>query len=270
MSRDIPAIFSPTMVRSAIDGLKTQTRRLVHVERKTRNPAIGESETYMAMSPWTKIRPGDRLWVREEWRVSKTHDAKPPTELPLRHCTVFYTAGGSASNTETGWASDWDFPLTPGTFPDWAGKRRASMHLPRWASRLTLIVESVKIEKLNDISEADAIAEGISRLFTEEECLTVVGLVGSKPEDHGWRNYLWHGLIGSGITAKQSDAWQYQFSGYKDPRASYSSLWARLNGPASWAANPEVVVVSFRVIKANIDDLSPPHKTHTAALASPA
>ena len=255
--RDIPVIFSPPMVRAELDDMKNMTRRLAHVERTTRNPAAGESETYMAPSPWQKVRPGDRLWVREEWRVSKKWDDWAPTHLPARTMTVMFTAGGSISNHPGGgWRPDRDYPAMPaGQFPDWAGRRRASMHLPRWASRLTLIVTAVKIEKLRDISEEDAIAEGVSRLFTEEECRTAAGLIGTKPEDHGWRNYLWHGLVGQGITQKQADSWHHQFSSYKAARDSFSSLWVRLHGPGSWRANPDVVAVSFQVIKANIDSL---------------
>ena len=87
-----------------------------------------------------------------------------------------------------------------------------SIHMPRWASRLTLIVTGSKVERLQDISRADVMAEGI------------------------------HERAG----APMSDV----FAGWHEP---FADLWIGLHGEASWDENPEVVAISFRVIKANID-----------------
>jgi hypothetical protein len=123
--------------------------------------------------------------------------------------------------------------------------------MPRWASRLTLEVVNVRVERVREISEDDAIAEGVGRLFTEEECRTVAGIIGTKPEDHGYINYLWHGLVGKGITGKQSDSWPHQFSGYDSAKGSYSSFWETINAKRGypWADNPWVWVIEFRQVK---------------------
>lgn len=101
------------------------------------------------------------------------------------------------------------------------GKPVPSIHLPRWASRLTLIVETVKVERLQDISEADAIAEGIEP---------------APPPHPGYRHYGERDGL-PGIVAVDS----------------YKALWESLHGAGAWRANPDVVALTFRVVKENID-----------------
>lgn len=199
---DRPIIFSAAMVRALLDGRKTQTRRLT-------------------TSPLHKCEIGDRLWVREEWRVGGRYDPMPPRDLPPCSMTVMFGAGGSIANLDGGfWAPD-EWP-EHGNMPRFAGKRRPGMHMPRWASRLTLIVEAVRVEPLQAISEADAIAEGV-----EQAALN----------DH-WRDY------GADPLPLPS------------PVESYRSLWISLHGPVSWAANPEVIALTFRVERGNIDRIA--------------
>jgi hypothetical protein len=123
-----------------------------------------------------------------------------------------------------------------------------SIHAPRWSSRITLEITNVRVERLQEISEADAIAEGIDPLFDPVTAK-------SRPEldldPMPWMNYLWHGHIGRTITAKQSRAWLHQASDYADPRLSFSSLWESINGARekgmySWTSNPFVWVLGFR------------------------
>ena len=127
------------MVRAILDGTKTQTRRIVkplpsgHALTVTMHP-IGHAEFYrnhrcldIVRCPYSK--PGDNLWVRETW--SDKGDMRP-----------FYRADN-------------------GSWLPYGGKWKPSIFMPRWASRITLEVESVRVERLQAISEADAIAEGI-------------------------------------------------------------------------------------------------------------
>ncbi len=95
---------------------------------------------------------------------------------------------------------------------------KPSIHMPRWASRLTLEITAVRVERLQDISEADAIAEGVER-------------VGDR-----FKQYMpmFDGSAYNPALAK----------------SSYSQLWESINGPGSWAANPWVWVVSFRRVTA--------------------
>lgn len=90
--------------------------------------------------------------------------------------------------------------------------------MPRWASRLTLIVTGVKIQRLQDISEEDAIAEGVER------------------DSDGWRDYL---MPHTQCCTNATD--------------SFHTLWDHINGPGAWAANPWVVAYSYRAISKNID-----------------
>jgi hypothetical protein len=126
--------------------------------------------------------PGDRLWVRETWRVSSKHDAIKPRDLPFdRGLTIMYDAGGSRAHDESGkYVNDANYPAS---LPDWAGKGRPSIHMPRAASRVLLEVAGVRVERLQDISEADAIAEGC-QLDSINPC--------------GWFGELWDSLAASG------------------------------------------------------------------------
>lgn len=126
---DRPVIFSAPMVRALLEGRKTMTRRLAYHERRTRNPAIAESPTFIAASPWQRVQPGDRLWVRE--------------------------ACMSDPDRFTIYRADWERYNVCDTM-----RWRPSIHMPRWASRLTLTVTAVRVERLQEISTDDALAEG--------------------------------------------------------------------------------------------------------------
>lgn len=121
---------------------------------------------------------------------------------------------------------------------------KSPLHMPKWAARTWLEVTGVRAERLQDISEADAIAEGVAPLFTAQERA-------SRPEYDvdGYRNYLWHGWVGKTITKKQADEWPHQYSSYDTARGSYSSLWESINGPGSWKSNPWVWAIDFRRVE---------------------
>lgn len=232
---DLPILFSAPMVRALIDGTKTQTRR-----KLKHQPMMGQAPIRQLIRPFDaapyhewqwrskfganlgpvdlRIRPGDRLYVREHWRVSQKWDETPPRDLPARTMTIFCEAGGSIANQASGrWEPDNDYPTSR---PEWVGKHRRAMHMPKWASRITLLVEGVKVERLQDISEEDAIAEGIER--------------GSA---------FFKDYSGDGSTTMMF------------PSGSFMTLWESINGAGSWDANPFVVAYTFRRIMGNIDNL---------------
>jgi hypothetical protein len=126
----------------------------------------------------------------------------------------------------------------------WGGPWKPSIHMPRLASRITLEVTGRRCERLQDISNEDAKAEGIDPLFSKDEIMARPELANC----HGkWSNYLWHGNHGKyGRGNGKSDAWPYQFSGYYNARDSYSSLWELINGKGSWGANLYVWVIEFK------------------------
>lgn len=136
-SRGIP--FTAPMVRAILEGRKTQTRRIV----KPQPFAILKGEI-----PCPLGAPGDELWVREAWRTAVQWNHLSPANLPI--------------------AGDWgsgsvhiDYLADEGRrFQH--GRYRHARFMPKWASRLFLKIVSVRVERLQDISEADALAEGVT------------------------------------------------------------------------------------------------------------
>ena len=145
---DRPIIFSAPMIRALIDGRKTQTRRVLK-DTETREPYVADGVVLWdhpdgPVYRWERVPAvGDRLWVREAyafgWPVNPG-ERLPRDEGPDH--AVTYRADGQA--------------------PFGGGKWHPSIHMPRWASRLTLVVTDVRVQRLQDISEADARAEGVS------------------------------------------------------------------------------------------------------------
>lgn len=240
MSRDFPSIFSGPMVRALFEGRKTQTRRIVKLPTKGQYvrpdmgawaaTTVGGGKSFVVrrdgahepapelVAIWNqttgtcisaKYQPNDRLWVRE--------------------------AVARIDNTEFGQASYWQYRADtdgerlPGDWP--ASEKynsdrprwRPSIHMPRRASRATLLIDAVKIEPLQAISDEDCIAEG------------VCGFMSGPTWMFGIKVYA--GYQHPGLT----------------PRETFINLWCTLHGPAAWNDNPFVVVPTFRVIKANID-----------------
>jgi hypothetical protein len=135
--RELPILFSAPMVRAERAGLKTQTRRVVKMPHGLwETSPSGELVPIPVRCPYGQ--PGDLLWVREAWTTHKCFDHIPPRDLKTR--SIHYVADGQVET----------------------GKYRQGFHMPRWASRILLEVTEVRIEKLGEISEADAIAEGVS------------------------------------------------------------------------------------------------------------
>lgn len=133
--KERPILFSGPMVRAILEGRKTQTRRVV----KPQPAHIAGIGTVLNIDTITGKacpygKPGDRLWVRETW---------DGVRLDGGGALVSYRADG-------------DKPVTDD------GRWHPSIHMPRWASRITLEVVSVRVERLQEISEEDAMAEGVA------------------------------------------------------------------------------------------------------------
>jgi hypothetical protein len=156
------------MVRAILDGRKTQTRRVVKPEwwRCLDPDDATDRESAVAMCPYGV--PGDRLWVREAWRTSEKLDKSNATEIAAKCADAGYRAPWSPIEyLVDGERRNW-------TGPEWGspGRVRSSRFMPRWASRLTLEVVSVRVERVRDISEYDALAEGVSGWVYDERCET--------------------------------------------------------------------------------------------------
>lgn len=197
--KERPILFSSSMVRAILDGKKTQTRRVI----KLRNGKLAEDEDIPAEWPngereahvmdfsrsfpyWEKLecpygKPGDRLWVRETcWIDGVTNH-------------IHYKAT--------------DMQIAPKLTP--------SIFMPRWASRITLEITGVRVERLQDISNKDAQAEGTS-------CYVCGRRMDGMSEDDC---HCYHS---------------------KATSEDFGMLWEQINGPGSWDLNPWVWVIEFR------------------------
>lgn len=213
---DYPIIFSAPMVRALLDGRKTMTRRLKMQRRKT-HPSNESHDWHEIESPWTRVKPGDRLWVRE------TLCSHNQFGFPL----------GQQPNHDMIGQRIWSYGADD-IDVDSITNRRPSIHMPRWASRLTLIVTATKIERLQEITEEDAKAEGIAT------------------DIHDGMPKAWI----SGFAIPVGKGVDFHTISYEHEATAYFALlWEHLHGIRSWAANPEVVALSFRVVKSNIDRL---------------
>lgn len=202
--KERPILFNGAMVRAVLNGSKTQTRRLVH--KDIASAIVGTGENVLYRNPFGKA--GDRLWVRETfvqgWDIDPVTDClmqfdDEGNELPKK---TWYRA----TDSQIHWSDDdgWE------TNVPW----KPSIHMPRWASRITLEITSVRGERLQDISETDALAEGIYQ----------VEVFGEKRFAHC------HGV--SFLTAQDA----------------YRDLWDSIY--KSWDANPWVWAVEFKRLEA--------------------
>jgi hypothetical protein len=217
--KERPILFSGDMVRAILKRRKTHTRRPVkHI------PMLGYPEDWclkVGTQEFDRIvgdyqrycpfgQPGDRLWVRETW-----------AEWMLR--------GGHEKNWgegKHGWGNViYRATHNGGMLPECEGfsKWRPSIHMPRWASRLTLEIVSVRVERVQDISESDALNEGI--------------LEGYK--------YAAPGVM---MTRADGEKCDCAFT-HPTAKRAYQCLWESIYGADAWDANPWVWVVAFRVIQ---------------------
>ncbi len=240
MSRDIPIIFSAPMIRALLDGRKTMTRRLaMRSARKNESTGEGSRLTHVATEqegvrkiishqrpgPWQDVKAGDRLWCRES--VQAVVD-------PEEFDAIKYLADGAVvrSTADTREEADRYADQLYGyrgrkNAPDkMTGVAVPSIHMPRWASRLTLVITATKVEPLHDISDDDCFAEGLEPFGEREE---------------GRR--IFHSPVPG-----------HEHEGYRGADA-FCELWSHLHGRASWDENPEVVALTATIHHCNIDKL---------------
>ena len=197
--KERPILFSGPMVKAILEGCKTQTRRII--KGVNENPVLNKVSWQKDGWYWDEGngcffniqcpygQPGDRLWVRETWALN---NGKP--------C---YRAGEFINGNPL-------YPIMP------KGSWKPSIHMKRADSRIDLEVVKVRVERLQDISEEDSLAEGVEALRGQFEGAFSAG-----------KNAL------SGTTAKEC----------------YERLWNEINGPENWNANPWVWVVEFKRIR---------------------
>jgi hypothetical protein len=189
--KERPILFSAPMVRAILAGTKTQTRRILKPQPEDLGGSLKWKNFIIAIpnGAWIACpygKPGDRIWVRETWtKISECPD-------------VLYRATG-------------DDPCR-------CGKWKPSIHMPRKASRITLEISSVRIERLSDITEADAQSEGVESAALCEHT-------------HIPQNEL---------------TLSFQYLNTKTYRSGFIKAWEGLYGIDSWDKNPWVWVIKFR------------------------
>lgn len=226
---DKPIIFSGGMVRALLDGRKTQTRRVLKLPTKgeyVRHDMGGWAPTTIGGGGvFTIERDGTRTLAQERVAIwNQTTGTCIETPLQIGDRLWVREAHAIEVLDEYAWYR-LDHPEANGYGPRVDVRWRPSIHMPRWASRLTLIVESVRVEHLHDISDEDAVAEGLWY------CDDGPGAGFWFGDSEGTLKHVW----GDGSVE------------------CYARLWDHLHGLGSWDENPWICALTFRVIKANID-----------------
>lgn len=203
MSKLRPILFSTAMVQAILDGRKTQTRRVVkNPENYYMDEMLDGLWPYKSIGNPAKCpygQPGDILWVRETWCYVMLFHAHDLLE------------GSRDSNLyvyKTSFHEDW----MEYAKEKYGYKWKPSIHMPFAAARIFLRVKNVRVERLQDISERDAVAEGIMNVYI-------------------------HYYVGDKFVIPKDN-----------PINSFRSLWQSINGSESWEANPWVWVVEFEPI----------------------
>jgi hypothetical protein len=231
MVSEKPIIFSGEMVRAILDGRKTQTRRVIKpqpvewVKAITFNEYLGEWQylgyeggmvTSSTGFPGQKPlkcpygKPGDRLWVRKTWRRSFSQFGQLPDgiEFKANNLLVYFDKSDSGVQAKNA-ATEKNLPRD--------GRWRPSIHMPRWASRITLEITDIRVERVQNISFEDCRAEGCREDFK----IDATGCPFECTGTHYGEKY------------------------------HFIELWNSINAKRGygWYVNPWVWVVEFRVIK---------------------
>lgn len=194
--KERPILFSSEMVRAILAGRKTMTRRVIKTEWWRCLDPEDDEDRAAAVKQCPYGKPGDRLWVREAFRSFsqrhiKDHDATYPLHQHYAHypdCITIYRSDGSElpeghKQHGIGWAP--------------------SIHMHRYESRIMLEVVSVRVERLQDITTGDVVAEGV---MTPEEVAQGAAKYGDKAKGT-YTNRPWADLWDS-INAKRGHSWQ--------------------------------------------------------------
>ncbi|MBO6755789.1 MAG: hypothetical protein JJ902_05650 [Roseibium sp.] len=234
-----PTLFATPMVCAILEDRKTQTRRVL-VPQPTMKPGVNPDFSQFRAFPhgrdhWClhgsneasepfeiRYAAGDLLWVREAWRTPESLDGLSPRQIAERCEELGYRGPWcprvtEADNLTHQWCEEDGF-----RDDEPAGRLRAARHMPRWASRLTLKVTNVRVQRVQAISDQDAMAEGVE--------VAVAPVAGRDIDIDG-------------------DYWP------GGPRRMFKTLWNGLNEARGfgWETNPWVVAVTFSAIKANVD-----------------
>ena len=227
--KERPILFSAPMVRAILEGRKTVTRR--PVKGAGLNFLADFTPEYVAMPENSFCpygQPGDRLWVRETWYCDHFEVQKGPYLQPAD----MHDLDQSREDGELVYAADGLAPYEQEQ-PTW----KPSIHMPRWACRILLEITEVRVERLQNISEDQAKAEGC--FFTDygQQCA------------HGGTGWKDIGICPAVVGHQQRTGWAWDKTTSHEeclgsPRWAFANLWNATGG--DWDANPWVWVVEFK------------------------
>ena len=238
--KERPILFSGEMVKAILEGRKTMTRRVVNKDISNQfdidvdntvaayiNQLTGDSCDPVEICPYGTV--GDRLWVRETWGDLDYYQGNVAIHVLKDSNGVEHDIVYSAEcQGYFEWTDEVGFPeyRKDGTE---ASRWRPSIFMPRWASRITLEITDIKVEQLQDITEEDAIAEGIH-------------LCAGIDEEGYAHGYHWGPVSDTELL-------------FNSATSAYRKLWDSINGRGrkpgkAWNDNPWVWVISFKVVEA--------------------
>lgn len=218
-----PLLFNEEMVRAFLAGKKTQTRRIIQrvrtfgkVTEFQRSQTPGYDWTFRCRRGlWQDLRTtqlqnlcpygfaGERIYGRETLKQIPDGEPNPGHSPHVRTTNWCYVSDGIHLQMPVIWPSGFRIKQS---IP--------SIHMPKWAARVWAQIVDVRIERLADISEADAYAEG--------------------------------------VTVAENHQGSPDFDFRNDARVAYRQLWERINGPGSWSINPYVWVIEFKRLNVGI------------------
>ncbi|HMD89447.1 MAG TPA: hypothetical protein VKF38_09820 [Anaerolineaceae bacterium] len=208
-TKEHPIIFSSGMVRSILDGRKTQTRRVIKINKEA-------YKTGGRKCPYGE--PSARLWVRETFALVWPGETQPKS---TRDNKIEYRADLPVGCTD--YPGQW--PADEARGNDDAPKWTASIFMPRWASRINLEIKNIRVERVQEIREKDAKAEGIA------------GHADNLGSRHSNPTMIY-------------PAFPEKDGGFMTARAAYEALWDSLNKKRGygWDVNPWVWVIEFQMV----------------------
>lgn len=233
--KERPILMSAPMVRALLEGRKTQTRRVMKdapIERGgylcTKLITFANEKQVRGIMPslCPYGNPGDKLWVREAWQTGAKIDKFNATEIAKKAVAAGFSASAPLRYPADGHWTKWGHN-DKGDFGDW-GRYRHSRFMPRWASRITLEITEVRVQRLREISALDAVDEGVMVLGPD--------WIAEQFPIYAADYAQWKRLALSNIAPPLGPG----------PVQRYAALWQEINGPGSWDTNPWVWALTFR------------------------
>lgn len=228
--REFPIIFTAESVRAILAGRKSQTRRVMNPQPHPKTTLIEWNDADQAWIPWdlepgtgrrrtgdpirSRFLHGDVLWAKEAWRTEELGDmdeVEEDSEMQPGTDGIRFRADGAFRPIENSQAASDAWIAVHRRASSW----RSPLYMPRWASRISLEVTEVRAQRLQDISEEDALAEGVEK-------------------------------------SSAGSSWIYRWPGsraYSSPILAYGDGWDRINRRRSpWARNDFVFAYTLRRI----------------------